>query len=238
MIRYPNGKILCHQWTDGKWVEVGDVVGGSGGSDITSGKTLFEGKEYDYVFSIDVSDTQPQIKLPYNRGEDPWQVAQKFIHKHDLPQSYLEEVANFIQNSSGAPVMPAAPSGSYQDPFTGAGRYIPGSDTGFSSNVGNVDPFTGGSSYSTASASAASANAGSQMSGHNFDPLTGGSSYSTASNQTVPVNFVPRSGQNLDPLTGGSSHTSSGTTRRNHFPFTEYIVLDVCDASKVLTKLK
>lgn len=33
--------------------------------------------------------------------------------------------------------------------FTGGGRYIPGSGSGFDSGAGNVDPFTGASSYST-----------------------------------------------------------------------------------------
>lgn len=209
MIRHPNGKISVHEWKAGKWNELGDVVGGAGGSQITSGKQLFEGKEYDYVFTVDIAEGHPPIKLPYNLDQDPWDVAQNFIHKHELPQSYLDEVANFINNSLGnAKVKAKPPSSPYQDPFTGGGRYIPGSGSDFASNVGNVDPFTGGSSYST------------------------------ASGQTVPVNFQPRSGQNLDPLTGGSSHTSGGTGRKNHFPYMEHIVLDLCDAAKVLTKLK
>lgn len=94
-------------------------------------------------------------------------VAQSFIHKHELPQAYLDQVANFIvTNSDSTPVIETSLSGSYHDPFTGEGRYIPGSGSNrFGPGTGNVDPFTSGSSYS---------------------------SQSTAS---VPVNFVPRSGQ-------------------------------------------
>lgn len=210
MIRFPDGRIVCHEWSGGKWNALGDVVGAAGGTQASSGKKLYQGKEYDYVFDVDISDTMPPLKLPYNRGEDPWMAAQQFIHQHELPQTYLDQVANFIvQNSESAPVMAAPASSSYQDPFTGAGRYIPGSGNDFSSSGGNVDPFTGASSYST------------------------------SSNPSVPVNFVPRSGQNLDPLTGGDSHTSGAMVgRKKHFPFAEYITIATIDSEKVLTKLK
>lgn len=166
MIRQADGKVLCYEWSNGKWNELGDVVGAAGGTQATSGKTLFEGKEYDYVFTVDISDDAPPLKLPYNRGEDPWTVAQSFIHKNNLPQVYLDQVANFIvTNSDSAPVTDMALSGSYHDPFTGEGRYIPGSGSNFGTGTGNVDPFTSGSSYS---------------------------SRNTAS---VPVNFIPRSNE-------------------------------------------
>jgi phospholipase A-2-activating protein len=29
-------------------------------------KQLYEGKEYDYVFDVDVSEGMPPLKLPYN----------------------------------------------------------------------------------------------------------------------------------------------------------------------------
>lgn len=211
MIRHPDGKIICYQWSNGKWNSLGDVVGAAGGTQESSGKTLYEGKEYDYVFSVDISDNAPPLKLPYNRGEDPWHAAQKFIHKNELPQVYLDQVANFIiTNSSNVPVLETTSSG-YQDPFTGSGRYIPGSDSGFNTNSGNVDPFTGASSYST------------------------------QSTPQVNVNFTPRSGQNNDPFTGSNSYTSASNGSGNntkHFPFSEYTVIDTCDINKVLTKLK
>lgn len=216
MIRHPDGKIICYQWSNGKWNSLGDVVGAAGGTQETSGKKLFEGKEYDYVFSVDVDDNAPALKLPYNRGEDPWMAAQKFIHKNELPQSYLDQVANFIiTNSDNAPVLETT-SASFNDPFTGEGRYIPGSGSGFNSDTGNVDPFTGSTSYST------------------------------QANASVPVNFIPRSGQNLDPFTGASSHTTSSAsasasasaTSGKHFPFSQYTTIVTCDPAKVLTKLK
>lgn len=101
--------------------------------------------------------------------------AQNFIHKHELPQTFLDQVANFIvKNSDSAPIIESTSSGSYMDPFTGEGRYIPGSGSNFGSATGNVDPFTGGSSYSS------------------------------QNTPSVPVNFVPKSDQKL-PLSSKSA---------------------------------
>lgn len=165
LVRQPNGKILCYQWTKGSWECVGDVMGASGGSKDTSGKLLYEGKEYDFVFNVDIEDGAPPLKLPFNRTEDPWHAAQKFIHKNDLPQVYLEQVANFvITNANLMTLPPAGAAQDFVDPFTGEGRYMPGSDTTVAapavdvtfrersdaSGV-NVDPFTGGDSYSSSS---------------------------------------------------------------------------------------
>lgn len=38
-------------------------------------------QEYDFVFSVDIKDGAPPIKLPFNKTEDPWVAAQAFIHK-------------------------------------------------------------------------------------------------------------------------------------------------------------
>lgn len=110
IVRHADGKIMCYQWTKNEWLCLGDVTGASGGSQENSGKVLYEGVEYDFVFNVDISDSHPPIKLPYNRDEDPWMAAQKFIHKHELPQVYLEQVANFIvKNSEGSASTISAP---------------------------------------------------------------------------------------------------------------------------------
>lgn len=76
-------------------------------------------QEYDFVFTVDIDDER-QLKLPYNKSEDPWFAAQAFIHKHNLPQGYLEQVANFIINNSkqGNVSVSSAPP-EFADPFTG-----------------------------------------------------------------------------------------------------------------------
>lgn len=118
--------VSAYQWVaaDNTWQKIGDVVG-TPNADAPAGKIMYEGKEYDYVFDVDL-DTGGKMKLPYNVTEDPWHAAQKFIHRHELNQYYLDQIANFIiQNTKGMVIGNAVPS-TYQDPFTGGSRYIPG----------------------------------------------------------------------------------------------------------------
>ncbi|PSN46406.1 Phospholipase A-2-activating protein [Blattella germanica] len=142
-------KVFCYNWSSAsnEWVKVGDVMGASGGTQSTSGKQLFKGKEYDYVFSVDIEDGKPPLKLPYNANEDPWFAAQKFLHDNDLSQLFLDQVANFIINNSKKDVpLGPGPNTDYVDPFTGGNRYIPGGSGG-SVEQNAADPFTGASRY-------------------------------------------------------------------------------------------
>lgn len=100
VVRHADGKLKCYQWSAGEWLLMGDVTGAAGGTQKQSGKVLHEGRQYDYVFSVDISDNGVPLKLPYDCDEEPWLVAQKFIHQHELPQAYLEQVANFIIKNS------------------------------------------------------------------------------------------------------------------------------------------
>uniref|UniRef100_A0A8C3FXX3 Phospholipase A2-activating protein n=1 Tax=Cyclopterus lumpus TaxID=8103 RepID=A0A8C3FXX3_CYCLU len=127
-------KVEAYQWSvsDGRWMKIGDVVGGS--NQQTSKNVMYEGKEYDYVFTIDVNEGGPSMKLPYNVSEDPWLTAHNFLQKNDLSAMFLDQVANFIiENTKGHVVGPALPAG-------GGARYIPGASDerpGF-----GADPFT------------------------------------------------------------------------------------------------
>uniref|UniRef100_A0A1I8FCD5 PFU domain-containing protein n=1 Tax=Macrostomum lignano TaxID=282301 RepID=A0A1I8FCD5_9PLAT len=116
------------------WQKVGDVVGGEGGETVNSGGGGGGGQRRPdpprlrfFVFTVDVEEGKPPLKLPYNRTEDPWFAAQRFIDKHLLPQAYLDQVAQFIRTNAGE--TPTISQGTYADPYTGSGRYIPGSGT-------------------------------------------------------------------------------------------------------------
>jgi len=52
------------QWdsANSTWQKVGDVVDAVG----SGRKQLYQGKEYDYVFDVDIQDGVPPLKLPYN----------------------------------------------------------------------------------------------------------------------------------------------------------------------------
>ena len=52
------------QWDNAtsSWQKIGEVVDAVG----SGRKQLYEGKEYDYVFDVDIQDGVPPLKLPYN----------------------------------------------------------------------------------------------------------------------------------------------------------------------------
>ncbi|XP_028911100.1 phospholipase A-2-activating protein isoform X2 [Ornithorhynchus anatinus] len=145
------GQIEAYQWSvgEGRWLKIGDVVGSSGGSQQPSGKVFFEGKEFDYVFSIDVNESGPSYKLPYNACDDPWLTAYNFLQKNDLNPMFLDQVAKFIIDNTKGQTLGLANS-TFSDPFTGAGRYVPDSTAGLGAPSGGVDPFTGNAAYRSA----------------------------------------------------------------------------------------
>lgn len=118
MIRSESNAVIAYQWSAGTWVKIGEVVGQAG----SSAKKTFEGKEYDYVFDVDIEDGKPPLKLPYNVTENPYVAAQRFLEKYELPNSYLDQVAQFITtNSEGVDLTAQAPA---TDPY--GTRYVPG----------------------------------------------------------------------------------------------------------------
>ncbi|SPO26787.1 related to DOA1 - involved in ubiquitin-dependent proteolysis [Ustilago trichophora] len=176
-----NGDVVeAHQWSAAsqQWVKIGEVVGGVG----SGSKKLYEGKEYDYVFDVDIADGVPPLKLPFNLSENPYAAAQRFLEKNDLPQQYIDQVVQFIdKNTTGVNL--GAPQ--YADPYTGASRYqpagssssaasaaasasapqsnIPSGDSSIYTGARNVDPYTSSAAPSSSAASAARAAASSSI---------------------------------------------------------------------------
>uniref|UniRef100_A0AAQ5ZE53 Phospholipase A2-activating protein n=1 Tax=Amphiprion ocellaris TaxID=80972 RepID=A0AAQ5ZE53_AMPOC len=169
-------KVEAYQWSvsDGRWMKIGDVVGGS--NQQTSKSVMYEGKEYDYVFTIDVNEGGPSMKLPYNVSEDPWLTAHNFLQKNDLSPMFLDQVANFIiENTKGHVVGPAQPAGG--DPFTGEKHTV---SSGFLKGVFCLD-VTGGARYIPGSAD--------DRPGFGADPFTGGGAYSSAALRRTTTNI-------------------------------------------------
>lgn len=124
MISEANGNILAYQWSAAanQWVNIGTVVdsAGSGGR-----KVSYNGKDYDYVFDVDIEEGKPPLKLPYNVNQNHYEVARKFIEDNELPLTYLDQVANFIiQNTQGATLGQSNAQGA--DPWGSESRYRPG----------------------------------------------------------------------------------------------------------------
>lgn len=148
-----NGDLVeAHQWDSAtsNWQKIGDVVDAVG----SGRKQLFNGKEYDYVFDVDVQEGAPPLKLPFNVSENPYTAAQRFLEQNDLSTNYIDEVVRFIEkNTSGVNL---GASNDYVDPYTGASRYQAAAAPSGASTPSTVymDPFTGASRYSGAPAPA------------------------------------------------------------------------------------
>ncbi|KAH0830705.1 WD40-repeat-containing domain protein [Lanmaoa asiatica] len=137
--------VEAHQWdaVSSSWQKIGEVVDAVG----SSRKQLYNGKEYDYVFDVDVQEGAPPLKLPYNVSENHYTAAQRFLQQNDISMSYLDEVVKFIEKNT---VGINLGDSKYVDPYTGTSRYQPSTrhPPSIVPASTSVDPYTGASRYS------------------------------------------------------------------------------------------
>ncbi|ONM51171.1 transducin family protein / WD-40 repeat family protein [Zea mays] len=124
---------VAYSWNSAelKWDKIGEVVDGPG--EAAQGQ-VHDGVRYDFVFNVDIGDGEPIRKLPYNRSDDPYTVADKWLLKENLPLTYRQQVVEFILQNSGQNNF--VPDPSFRDPYTGANAYVPGQPS--SSSNGNT----------------------------------------------------------------------------------------------------
>ncbi|XP_059450417.1 uncharacterized protein LOC132181281 isoform X2 [Corylus avellana] len=120
---------VAYAWNLGeqKWDKIGEVVDGP---DDNMKRPVLDGIEYDYVFDVDIGDGEPIRKLPYNRSDNPYATADKWLLKENLPLSYRQQIVEFILQNSGQKDFTL--NSSFRDPFTGANAYIPGEPSNIS----------------------------------------------------------------------------------------------------------
>uniref|UniRef100_A0A2P2MGW9 Phospholipase A-2-activating protein n=1 Tax=Rhizophora mucronata TaxID=61149 RepID=A0A2P2MGW9_RHIMU len=116
-----NGVAYAWNLREQKWNKIGEVVDGP---DDGLKRPVLDGLEYDYVFDVDIGDGEPVRKLPYNRSDNPYATADKWLLKENLPLSYRQQVVEFILQNTGQSVV--AFDSSFRDPYTGSSAYIPG----------------------------------------------------------------------------------------------------------------
>uniref|UniRef100_A0A0D6QXS4 Phospholipase A-2-activating protein n=1 Tax=Araucaria cunninghamii TaxID=56994 RepID=A0A0D6QXS4_ARACU len=114
---------VAYSWNmaEYKWDKIGEVVDGPDGS---QGRKTLDGVPYDHVFDVDIGDGEPIRRLPYNRGDNPYYVAEQWLLKEGLPLTYREQVVEFILKNTGQSNVPL--DNSFVDPYTGASAYVPG----------------------------------------------------------------------------------------------------------------
>ena len=148
---------VAYSWDSSKsdWERIGEVVSEPSNTIDESHKVKkwHDGQEWDYVFDVDVADGVPPLKLALNRGDNPYDVADRFIEAYNLPVSYQEQIVQFIlQNTDGAEVQQITEDNGFVDPYTGASAYVPPPPSANTSEAiggigqvtgGGVDPYTG-----------------------------------------------------------------------------------------------
>ncbi|KAF6166573.1 hypothetical protein GIB67_005435 [Kingdonia uniflora] len=114
---------IAYGWNaiEQKWDKIGEVVDGPEDS---LNRPVLDGIQYDHVFDVDIGDGEPIRKLPYNRRDNPYDAADKWLLKESLPLSYRQQVVEFILQNSGQKDF--ALDTSFRDPYTGANAYVPG----------------------------------------------------------------------------------------------------------------
>ncbi|KAK0628316.1 PUL domain-containing protein [Bombardia bombarda] len=117
-----NGSIGAYTWSTGQWNHVGTVVESAGSS---GKKVSYQGKEWDFVFDVDIEDGKPALKLPYNLSDNPYDTATKFLGDNELPITYLDSVANFITKNTAGATLGQTSSDLSSDPYGTNSRYRP-----------------------------------------------------------------------------------------------------------------
>ncbi|KAG6711561.1 hypothetical protein I3843_05G053600 [Carya illinoinensis] len=125
-----NGVAYAWNLREQKWDKIGEVVDGP---DDNMKRPLLDGIEYDYVFDVDIGDGEPIRKLPYNRSENPYATADKWLLKENLPIAYRQQIVEFILQNSGQKNFNL--DSSFRDPYTGSSAYIPGEPSSLSAAV-------------------------------------------------------------------------------------------------------
>lgn len=117
-----NGVAYGWNMKEQKWDKIGEVVDGP--EESNSNRQFFDGIQYDYVFDVDIEDGMPTRKLPYNRTDNPYDVADKWLLKENLPLSFREQIVQFILQNTGQNNITF--DSSFRDPYTGSHAYVPG----------------------------------------------------------------------------------------------------------------
>merc|ERR1711881_346594 len=96
-----DGTVFAYSWNAGAriWDKIGEVTGGASSKKQYPGDHVFPAGEYDFVFDIEWTDKK--ALLPYNRGQNPMQVAEAFCARESIGKANLDQIRKFIEANAG-----------------------------------------------------------------------------------------------------------------------------------------
>jgi len=107
MFKDINNVVFAYQWTQlGSWEKVGLVTGSGGGQKRKmkkqyGGDQYFQPGEYDFIFDVELGSDRMAL-LPYNAGDNPLVVAEKFCAREVINKSNVSQIVDFIKVNAGS----------------------------------------------------------------------------------------------------------------------------------------
>mmetsp|Transcript_39387 Transcript_39387/g.116794 ORF Transcript_39387/g.116794 Transcript_39387/m.116794 type:complete len:743 (-) Transcript_39387:20-2248(-) len=107
------GTVFAFSWNAGarQWDKIGEVVGQEEQKKFYEGDPCFPSGEYDFIFDVDMGTGMGMRRLPYNKGQNPMEVAEGFCSREQINKSNSDQIRLFIiQNAGEGSSSQAAPA--------------------------------------------------------------------------------------------------------------------------------
>ncbi|EZG43417.1 PUL domain protein [Gregarina niphandrodes] len=101
-------QVMVYQWSGTEWICIGEMLGQTQqASTVIQSNNIFEGDEffpagiYDHIFDVEI-DTRcgDKPRLPYNNGQAPRDVAERFCTRENIPKTNIPDIVKFIQENA------------------------------------------------------------------------------------------------------------------------------------------
>jgi len=118
-------KAMVYRWSqdDLKWVLVGQAMG-SGRGKPKPKKTKLDGKEYDHVTKVFITESQ-SVMLGWNVDDDPRDVVDSFATLYSLPEDLKQQVYNFVAPKTNPQAIAARKERERKERVANATRHVP-----------------------------------------------------------------------------------------------------------------
>jgi phospholipase A-2-activating protein len=105
---HPTAEVYSWSAYEDKWTKTGDLMDNPNDG-ATMGPQELNGVKYDFVFPVELNAGSGKFQLGYNRGENPFVAAQRFIWENaeqGIGQHFLDDIANFIAQNTDQMAQP------------------------------------------------------------------------------------------------------------------------------------